>query len=102
MIAYQISVSAAGVSDWLRLDTRGFPLNIYTLSVEMTNELGAVVTVEFTIDRDIDDDPHAIAHNVLCELTESTSSHMQGPMAAIRLNVEDYKSGTITLRVLQA
>ena len=102
MIRYEISRSAAGVSDWLRLDTVGLALSTYTISVELTNELGAIVSVEFTLDRDLVNDPHPIGHNVLCEITKSTASHMQGPMAAIRLNVVDYNSGTITLKVLQA
>lgn len=102
MIRYEISVSEAGVSDWLRLDTRGFPLNIYTISLEIENELGAMATVEFTIDRDLDNDPQPIQHNVLCGITKSTASHMQGPMAGIRLNVSDHNNGTVTLKVLQA
>jgi len=102
MISYEISKSEPGVSDWLRLDTRGFPLNIYTISVEFQNIDGAEVTVEFTLDRDLDDDPQPISHHVLCGITQSTASHMQGPMAAIRLNLTEHKNGTVTLKVLQS
>lgn len=101
MIRYEISRAEPGPSDWLRLDTKGFPLNIYTISVEFENIDGAQVTVEFTLDRDLDN-AQPISHHILCGITQSTTSHMQGPMAAIRLNLTSHSAGTITLKVLQS
>ncbi len=95
-------MAQSGASNWIRLDTIGSALSTYTISVEMTNEEGADVSVEFTVDRDLDTTPQAITHNVLNRITKSTASHMLGPMAAIRLNVISYRAGTITLKVLQA
>ena len=101
MNEYKISLSEAGTTGWLRLDARGVNLHIYTILVEYSSANSATATVEFAIERDLDN-ATAICHPVLKDLRDTTSSTFQAPMTGVRLDVGDYMSGTITLKVLQS
>ncbi len=98
---YTLSMTSTGISNWLRLDTRGVSLHLYTVVVAM-NEESAVVDVEFTIDPILDVNATPVVHDVLQDINITQGSIIEGPISGIRINVKTYNSGTIRLKVLQS
>jgi hypothetical protein len=107
MRQFIVSATGTGTTEWSPVDRRGSGGDDYLVVVNMENGEG-VVDFEFSPERpgssgaDSRSDPTIILqHDVLKDLTESCASTMVVPFQAFRLNVKDYKNGTITAVVVQ-
>jgi len=96
-----IETTETGVTAHKCVDRRGNAGDNYLIVVDMESGTGTV-DFEFTPDDCIDGQEETwIKHDVLCDLTESCASTLNIPFQGFRLNVRDYKSGTIKAKVIQ-
>lgn len=102
MREYKLSVTELGPSKWLRVDTRGLPTPAMSVMLEFSSEGTAKATLEFSIERDLEN-ATAICHDVLMDIGTNTCSILEGPVAGLRINVlSNPNSDTITLKGLQS
>ena len=97
---FSVSASSTSPSEWVRMNTVGYPRHTYTLTVDF-NGATATADVEFAIEKDLTS-PEAITHDVLTGITGTTTSDLYSPVSAFRLNLSAYTSGTVTLKIVQA
>jgi hypothetical protein len=82
------------------MDSLGRSGKDFLIVVDM--EFGeGLVDVEFAVEKDLDTSV-VLQHHILKGLTASLASDLDIPISGIRLNVLDYKRGTIKLRVIQS
>jgi hypothetical protein len=98
---YNITATANGPSDWIRLDTRGQSIHLYHVLVDFQSEGSTLVDVEMSIERDFAN-ATPICHDILRGVTANTASIIHAPIAGIRMNVSRYVGKTVTLKVLQS
>lgn len=101
MKEFKVSLPTTGVSEWIHVDTRGSASHVYSLLVDLESAVGANASVEFCLSKDTENCT-AVSHDVLSDVTSTTSSHHESPVIAFRLNVSALSSGSIKLLVLQA
>lgn len=94
--------SSNGITPWINVDHVGRGGRIYTIVVDYCSEANAslCVDVEFTVSKD-HSNAVAIGHHILKDLTGSCASDLKVPITGARMNVTNYKQGTVTLTLLQ-
>jgi hypothetical protein len=100
-IEYTQTVSSLGLSDWIRVDSSGKAGHNFFILVDMEEDGGSVVDVEFSIEKNLDSNTKAMQHHILKDVDESLASNLKIPITGIRLNVLTYGSGSVVLRVMQ-
>ena len=83
------------------MDTSGRTIHLFTALIVLNTD-SAQVDLECTVDKEVTSESDYFTHDVLRGITTTTGSLVEGPISAVRLNVSDYKSGTIKLKVLQS
>ena len=98
---YSLNTSEQGESRWLRMDTSGKAGYNFFILVDLEDDGGSVVDVEFAIQDTLDGSTRAIQHHILKNIIVSTASRLNVPITGIRLNVRKMGTGTVNLRVVQ-
>lgn len=97
-----ITASAAGTTAWLPVDHRA---QNFQIGLGAVVSGGATLTydVEHTFNNVLAGEPAtAFKHASLVGQTANANGNYAFPVAAIRLNVTAYTSGSVTLNILQA
>lgn len=101
MQEYSITATGNGTTEWLRLDTQGVVKHLYHIAVILESEGSATADVEIAIEKDLDN-ATPICHHILNNISTTTMSIINAPMAGLRLNIAGYTGKPVTLKVLQS
>jgi hypothetical protein len=99
-IEYTQTVTSAGITDWVRVDSTGRAGANYLVVIDLEENGGSTVDLEFAVQKDLSV-ATPIQHHILKNITESTASTLHIPVTAFRLNVLSYGSGNVTFRAVQ-
>lgn len=104
MPLYHVTQRGVGASNVIPLDLRR-----YSQGVGLLLTVNGVLTVTIQITGDnVQKDGYSSNsgnwnnHDTLMNLTSSANGNLQFPVAALRLNVTSYTSGSVTLSIIQA